>query len=221
MKLSYVVAAIALCLSPAPVALAQGNLILNGNFGTGDFTDWTVTDPSGSVVTSNLNGIAARSPDTYFADFPNYTYQGNAPISQAFNTVPGDLYTVAFYLEPHNAPNHGDGVQNDFNVTFGSQVLMDGSVQGPSSSDGLNLPLSDSWNLYQYTVTASGSNTILTLGGANNSGSMGLSDVSVTVSSGVPEASPFFVGLLGLGGIGILCRRRTCCLHTRMPTGER
>ena len=88
-KISLVAVAIAVL---APSAHAT-NLVLNGNFGTGDYTDWTLSgDSSGDYVTSGqITGSTFQAALTTNADDDGY-------LSQSLATTTGQKYQLSFVL---------------------------------------------------------------------------------------------------------------------------
>jgi hypothetical protein len=96
------------CLTAAlalPTALRADNLVSNGDFATGDFSTWVVTDATNSASLLYVTG----GPGSYYASFGAYegvpgdltTYDG---ISQVLSTTAGTQYTLSFWLKNEYIP---------------------------------------------------------------------------------------------------------------------
>ena len=110
------VTAAALFCVTAPTSSAQ-NLVTNGSFETGDFTGWTVNDPSGFTVV----GTSA----TFARDGSSYANLGANPntgsLSQTFNTTAGESYTFSFSLANDVTPPEGG---NFFEALFNGVSVL-------------------------------------------------------------------------------------------------
>ncbi len=96
-------------------ASASANSITNGGFEAGDFTGWTVdTAPSGSLL---FVGNHAHSG----ADAAWFGAIGvrDDSLSQTFSTLPGEAYTVTFWLS-HGATDSS----NDFSAWWDDSPLL-------------------------------------------------------------------------------------------------
>jgi len=82
---------------------ASANLIVNGDFETGDFTGWTVTPapPGQSLI---FVGPGEGAPDSTLG--ANFGGLGPVPdaISQTFATTPGAFYTLTFFYRVNDTP---------------------------------------------------------------------------------------------------------------------
>lgn len=158
--------------------------VVNGTFdnssGCVDFaTGWTVNYAlTGSLVTvgSSFNHTPGGSCSAVFGASGPYYDQ----ISQQLLTIPGDNYSVYFWLYP------GDQTSSA-NSSF--REYVDGLLGVDATSSAVN----DTWNLYTSTFTGTGDDQ-LTFQGYNGNDSYFLDDVSLTNNS-VPEPGSF--GLLG------------------------
>ena len=129
----------------------------NGGFETGDFTGWT----TGGNFTECF--ILTNS---YYAHAGWGAYLGpQAPpayLSQTLATTPGASYRLSLWLDnPVFIP------PNEFFISWDGSTLLDWT----------NAPAFP-WTNLQFTVTASGSETVLQLG-FDNGDAFGLDDISV------------------------------------------
>jgi hypothetical protein len=180
-----------LATAAAAILVAGGahaaNLLVNGGFETGDFTGWTVNDPSGFTFVSAAFGSYAPNSGTYFAALG--AIGGDGTVSQTFTDTPGVLYEASFFLA-----SDGD-TPNDFSVTGPGPLSLGPLVDIPAS------PYVEYFGFF----TGSGSDTI-TFAARNDPGYLSLDDVSVTAV--VPEPAAWASMILGLGLAGAALRRR-------------
>jgi len=199
---------------------ASASLIVqNGGFTVGglpSLADWTVTSCTPSCtfvgwtagVDTSLQGLASMpspvsgNPNSAYTGCTGAACNSGSPdnsISQALATVAGTTYTLTFFSNPGN--HQGNSPQPEvLDVYWGGTFV--GSV--------VNQPME--WTETTYTVTATGSSTTLLFTGRNDQSYLFLTDVSVTpADQTVPEPLSFTLigsGLLGLGGLGRIVRRR-------------
>lgn len=167
----------------AAPTMVQANEIVNGGFETGDFTGWT-TVLAGDGTYLQVNG-AGNDSSTYSAWFGAMGLQDDS-LYQTFATVPGDVYTVDFFLT-HDW--HGLPDPNHFAVYWDGTPIFSWTDVG-------------SFDYTEFTSlqTATGSSTTLMFSGRENPTYYRLDDVSV---SSVPEPASLTLLLSGLvpGGI--------------------
>ncbi len=178
-----------------------GNLVHNGNFSTGDFTDWTVFNASGSGVTSDISvrSGSGYNPDGigYGASFAEYTGGRSPPpppfdsISQTLPTIAGDTYTLTYYLQNNAGPT------NEFQAYW----------NGAKIQDILNANAFSFVQVSFQAVATSGS-TVLEFAGFQTPAQFALTDIVVTQNA-VPEPSSLVLsGIAAVGVIVVIGRRR-------------
>ena len=125
------------------------NLIANGNFATGDFTDWTIggNDTPSYQLYVSTNGQGAS---TYAADLD--PVGADATLSQTIATTAGQTYTLTFWLDMQ------DGGANNFSALWDGQAVL--SLTNVVNSSG--------YTEYTYVVTATSSTSTLEFSGADS-----------------------------------------------------
>jgi hypothetical protein len=151
---------------------ASANLIVNGDFETGDFTGWTTT-PAG---TGSNFGVTTLPPahDTLGAFF-SATGSDFDSISQTFATTTGAFYDVSFFYQPFS-PNPGPPPDNGFRALFDGVAIYE------------NFNTISGFGTFTFHVQATSSLTTLEFQARNavSGGVDYLDDVSVTpTQSGV------------------------------------
>lgn len=161
-------------LVPATLSIGQ-NLIENGGFETGDFTDWELTGDSEEYTNGELliyNGVVNADA---FSGASAYIYSGSyaailgengflATISQGVSTVPGESYLVSFWLvNPESLPTEQFEVKWNGGTVYN---ILNPQVLG--------------WTNVNLVVSATDTNTVLEFAVENDQDYFGLDDVSVT-----------------------------------------
>jgi hypothetical protein len=168
------------------------NIVVNGDFGTGDLSGWTTTDwtagtgPLGTVVPDVGSTYAAFNGCIDFCD-----------LSQDLPTQPGQSYFVTFAFNPGITENGGNEMQAYWD---GAQIFDQSG--GPTE-----------WDTQLYVLTASGNNTELRFSGFQAAWSaidaVDVEAVELVTIQGVPEPATWTMLLLGFAGLGYACRRQS------------
>jgi hypothetical protein len=190
--------AAAVVLSFGVVVSAQANMLVNGDFETGDFTGWTVAaDYTG--VTAYISTVGGPESGNYFAALG----AGGTPgtISQAVSTASGQNYNLSYWFA-------SSGYTPNYFAALWNGVQIGASVEDNVGAFG--------WTVFNFTVVGTGSDT-LTFQERNDISYQGLDNVSLTPSSVVPIPAAVWLlssGLLGLAGVA---RKRNAIAVTRYP----
>src|SRR5271170_4961578 len=145
---------------------APALLVANGNFATGNLTDWTL----GGNYTSAAFGpeiyidTNAEGGSSYAAGMGSVGADGT--LSQTIATTAGQTYTLSFWLQ-----NESSGT-NDFSAIWNGQTLL--SLTNAAQSG---------YTEYTYTVTATSSTTTLEFSAANVPSQWDLDNISLTATS--------------------------------------
>ena len=198
MKKSILLLTASLGLATAPGAGAAGNLILNGNFATGDFTNWGNNWNNLLLFPNGSDGMSAPGSDSYFA-----STGGNGSISQTIATTIGTQYTLSF-LSNNDLDNTGNDL--DPGGSFSGQI--NGSTLFTAAS--IYLSTVNSWLTQSYNFTATTTSTAveLDLNFDSAAGNGYIDDISVTALSPVPEPSEWAAASVALLGLVYVAKRR-------------
>jgi hypothetical protein len=190
---------------------ASVNLIQNGSFENpvitntsnwdiypnGNGTDWNVVwqPGSGNASVANIEIqkiFSAQDGDQYVeldSDFDGPTgiinnEAASSLISQTINTIPGQTYTLKFYLAARPSSDH-----TDTSVT----VYVDGNVLDSSFNTSSGEGQTDTyWIARNYTFVADGANTTIGIGDTGIANSYGtfVDNVSVNCDDSTPPNPP-------------------------------
>ncbi|HUA68490.1 MAG TPA: hypothetical protein VMA13_08075, partial [Candidatus Saccharimonadales bacterium] len=151
------------------------NIVLNGGFETGDFTDWNFL----GTVSSNLtlyNGVVSVA--TYGGVATNFIHSGTygaalghrgfAYLYQSLATVPGQSYLFSLWLN-----NPGGDTPNQFLVDWNTNSSGTNTIFNQSNFDPVGI-----WTNLLFVVPATGTNTTIVFGFINNNYYFGLDDVN-------------------------------------------
>ena len=178
-----------LALTAAALAASAQNLVQNGGFETGDFTNYTLT------ATGNGQGYISNNGVTFPGNYATFI---NDPVtlSQTFATSTGQSYRFEFDV----------AYTGNFGVTTGTSGPNSFVAQfdGAPRLTVTNAPYFNP-DHYVFTVVGTGSDTInfaVTAG----TGYYRLDNVSVTSVNPTPE--PSALAALSLGAVAFLKRRK-------------
>jgi hypothetical protein len=168
---------------------ARADLIVNGDFETGDFTGWTL---SGNTSDPTTFGVDSNFPHSgNFAAF--FGPVGSLGfLSQTVATTPGATYTLDFFVM-----NEDGTSPNEFSAAVGSTVVM----------DAVNVPTFD-YQEFRFNVTATAAATVVQFGFRNDFSFFDIDDVKLQP---VPEPGSLVclaIGVVLLGGYGWKDRSR-------------
>ncbi len=151
--------------------LVSQPLVQNGGFETGDFTGWTL---NGDTVIDGepINAVATRDGSVY-PHSGSYLAELGEPnvfayLSQTAPTLAGQSYLLSLWLNSPTVP--GGNTPNEFSVSWNGTALFDQA----------NIPPITGWTNLQFIVTATGTSTILQIGGRDDRSYLCLDDVSLT-----------------------------------------
>lgn len=153
----------------APVTLSVGqSIVFNGNFGTGNLTDWTLTGSGAdNFVSTGVTAITPPVGDSYemLLGTPN-TF---AFLQQTLPTIAGQRYLLSFLWMNPGSNNH-----NRFEVNWNTNAATTNTIFNQS-----NVGIISSWTPLTFVLTATGPSTTLQFAAFNRNYYFGLDDISV------------------------------------------
>jgi hypothetical protein len=167
----------------ATTTVDNQQLVRDGGFETGDFTDWILygntftTYPGGIYIYNGVESPYDPDPNRRYAVAHSGTYGAFlgdstlAILAQTLTTIPGQEYLLSFWL---NNPSGGSG----------QQFLVNWNTNGPTATNTIyswSSGVAFTWTNFNYVLAATSTNTTLQFGAANPPNYFGLDDVSVTV----------------------------------------
>ena len=166
------------------------NLVSNGDFETGDFTDWNYTSKDGfSYVDTGFS-----QSGSYAAFFGDTQADGGGSISQLLATSSGAGYVFTFWFA-----GDGDNPSGFAAIVGGNTVFQ---LTNP--------PYDTNYNLYTFAFTATSTSTLIQFDEYDDVGYINLDNVSVEFAS-VPEPTsiiPLGIGMLTLTGYTVYRGKR-------------
>lgn len=170
------------------------NLVVNCGFETGDFTGWTMVDPSGYSSVEYDENPHSGSYNAYLGAAPG-------SLSQTITDIAGQTYTLTFFLDNEIATD-SNGVPFAGDNSFGVSVV-DGSSDSTVLMAATSIVQSATYSQYSFTFVGTGSDTIV-FSLDNEPSYYDIDDVSVVPQT--PE--PSSLALMGTGAI-------VCAAYTR------
>lgn len=168
---------------------ARANLLVNGDFETGDFSGWTAsTDPV-------FDGVDGQNPQAgSFAAFFGST--AGSTISQTIATTPGGLFQVDFWLQTE-ADVNGVSAPNQFEFDW----------DGVAAMTLVDAAAGNSYTHYSFTLAATTSSTTISFYFLSVPAFWDFDTVSVTPGAAAPE--PGSLALVGLAcALAAIARRK-------------
>jgi len=143
------------------------NLVSNGSFQTGDFTDWNLV---GNSVYNSIQPGGINMLNYWEAGNVNY----DAYLTQTIQTVPGHSYTLSYYMKSDSRTLR-DGRVVHFDITLnnvsipGIEILVIGPIYYPGFD----------WTLFSVSFTAITTSTELTFVTRNDPDYLNITAISV------------------------------------------
>lgn len=182
-------------------AAASPQLVVNGNFETGDFTGWSQSGYTGEQTISGDTLGGTMLPGSVFSDG---AFGSNGYLSQSISTAAGTQYTLQFDLKRWDRGERqpGEVVSNYVEVMFGGATLF-------SETDA-----NGDWTHFAFSnLTGAGGTQTLRIGSRDEFDyvqwdNFSLTVNDVTVDNPVPEPTSIAMLLLGLGVLGFTRRQQ-------------
>ena len=160
-----------------PTCDPTSNLVRNGNFATGNFSQWSLqgTDPipdNNKIITTTPLPSPAGAVYGYSAG----SVGSNSTLTQNISTTVGQIYTLSYYL--FGGVSSGNPTTQYFSASI-SGTPITGSIityMSPPDNPGFG------WTLYSFVFTASSISTPLIFTTRHDSNYFYLTNISVTCS---------------------------------------
>jgi hypothetical protein len=181
------------CAMATPAAFAANNLVLNGDFDTGNFSNWIQSgETDQQFIGPDTSGSATPHAGNVFADG---AYQQLGYISQAIATTPGAKYTLTFDLQIQNYYG-GPTAQTESQAWFGNTMVFE---QTNIAHDWVSYTISN--------LKASGASTVLKFGNQSAADYNWMDNVTLVMTA-VPEPDAALMFTAGLTLLAWTRRRR-------------
>jgi hypothetical protein len=141
--------------------LSVQQLILNGGFETGDFTDWNPNANPSDTFVFGPNQFYSTHSGSFLAMLGEPSTPGF--LTQTIPTKPGTNYQVSFWL------NSDGTTPNEFLFNWNGQTIF----------DRVNVSATGGWTNLQFLVKATAASTVVEFGFRNDNTFFGLDDVLV------------------------------------------
>ncbi len=138
------------------------NLVLNPGFETGNFTDWTVSDPEPNNPDI---GVDSQPLDVNSGSYGVFAGNETSTLSQTIQTHAGYTYSVSFYLDVYQSA----AIDGEVTVTFGGKPAT--TLVEPAETD--------AFVKYTASVHVTSNSSVLEFTLTDPGGYFGLDDVSV------------------------------------------
>lgn len=173
-------------LADASCDAVAGNVVVNCGFETGDFTGWNLDD--------SQNASFVLPENAYTGSYNAYLGAAPGSLTQTFSDIAGAAYTLTFALDNEVATDQ-NGVPYPGIDSFGVSITdTNGNVN--SLLDPTSIPQTAYYNLYSFSFTGSGSDT-LTFALNNVPSYYDLDNVEVKA----PTPEPSSLALMGTGAV--------------------
>ncbi len=101
-------------ISVTDVTTSSGNLLVNGDFGTGSLAPWIYANVYGATY----GGFVTTSCEGYFSDcWYDGAVQAYDAIDQTIATTPGDVYQVSFWATDNGGLTNWSDLSTNGNIT--------------------------------------------------------------------------------------------------------
>jgi hypothetical protein len=205
MNKTLIAAALCALMAAPSLALASGDLIVNGSFeataqANGSWSiyqnilGWSTVQGSGIEVRNNVEGTAFDGRK--FIELDGNRHTGNTTMAQTISTQNGQLYDLRFFYSAR--PNFTNVASNGIVVAWNGVDLQELTGAGTNQHN---------WLAVNRQVLGTG-NDVLTFRATGMNDSYGGSLDNVSLTAAVPEPGTYALMVAGLLAVGFIARRR-------------